>query len=77
VSREGCVVRGGVTLSGPMELCRYCRGAGWQRDSDEWTVVMCFMCNGERLSPIRHVHDCGIDGHSYGHGTQCHYCGAQ
>lgn len=52
--------------------CVLCAGSG------SLVEVECDMCSGAGTMaawPQYPPHDCARDGHSYGHGEFCHYCG--
>ncbi len=59
---------------GPKQLCDECQGKGWELCEDGWTVSTCFFCSGDRVMSVYPIHDCKLDGHSFGHSQYCHYC---
>ncbi len=52
-----------------------CSGEGYETSTDGWTRYTCILCDGERTLNVYPPHDCSLDGHSFGHGPVCVYCG--
>lgn len=69
-----------MTIQGPRERCSICNGRGLANNvrinSFGYKVAdICVLCDGEGTTNVYPPHNCETDGHSFGHGYFCHYCG--